>query len=439
MVALTVETELRGAIERLAQVGDQQGVPDVAASLRDLAERVRRREFRLAVAGQFKRGKSTVIKVLLGRAVLPADVPPLTSVPTRVGQGPENRANVVLPTGTTLSIPLEDLPAFAVEIHRPGNVRGVQHMAVEIPEPMPVTNLCLIDLPGIGSTVEANSRIADASLDRADAAILVTGADPPLTEQALRFLEALRQRVARVFVVKNQRDLFSEGDWQRAAAFNADQVAAILGTTTIYGVSARDALAVKRLVDVQCLQASGWVDFESALVAFFRAERQGVWHASIAARVSSAVRPVLEGLAVREAVVGAPVEHLRDCLRRVQERAQDVHRLRDDAGVWRRRDLGRELQALDRRLAAWRAWWQGRLDEMTQMGDRLAHDIRQAYAEEWGVQWTASTALVLPRPEIALRLSAADRTSFFPDVSERLRGFMPAGLRRRLVMRNTAG
>ena len=485
-VAVTAETELTAAIERLAQLADQQGVPDVAATLQELAQRVQRHEFRLAVAGQFKRGKSTVINALLGRALLPADVLPLTSVPTIVGQGPENRASVVLQTGATLSIPLEDLPAFATEIHNPGNVRGVEHIAVEIPDRMPVSNLSLIDLPGIGSTVEANSRIAYASLDMADAAILVTGADPPLTEPELRFLETLTRRVARVFVVQNKRDLFSEGDWQRAAAFNADQVAAILGPTTIYGVSARDALAAKRHVDAQHLQASGWVDFESALVGFFRLERQGVWQASLWGKVSSAVHPVLEGLAVREAVLGAPVENLRERLRRVQERAQDVHRLRDDASVLLRRDLGRELQALDRRLAAWaaetrtalndalphlatagaqrrqetpnplleaagdaaarqladeeaawRAWWQGRVDAMTKMGDRLARDIRQAYAEEWGVQWTTSTALVLPRPEIALRLSAVDRTSFFPDVSESLLGFMPAGLRRRLVMRKT--
>ena len=171
MVAVTAQTELAAAIERLAQLGYAEGVPDLAGTLQDLAQRVTRHEFRLAVAGQFKRGKSTVINALLGRAVLPADVLPLTSVPTLVGDGPEDRVRVVLQTGATLAIPLEDLPQFATETHNPGNVRGVRHIVVEIPESMPVANLCLIDLPGIGSTVEANSRIAYASLDMADAAV----------------------------------------------------------------------------------------------------------------------------------------------------------------------------------------------------------------------------------------------------------------------------
>lgn len=487
MEALTAPDALTGAIERLAQLGDEQGVPDVATTLQGLAQRVRRHEFRLAVAGQFKRGKSTVINALLGRTVLPADVLPLTSVPTLVGHGPEDRVSVVLQMGTTLSIPLENLPEFATETQNPGNVRGVQHISVEIPEPMPVANLCLIDLPGIGSTVEANSRIAYASLDMADAAVFVTGGDPPLTEQELHFLEALTRRVARVFVVQNKRDLFSEGDWHRAVAFNASQVAAILGPTTIYGVSARDALDAKRHQDTQHLRASGWAEFESALVAFFHSERQVVWQASITSKVASAVNPVLEALAVREAVLGSPIEHLRDRLRRVEERAQEVHRIRDDAGVLLRRDLGRELQALDQRLAAWavdtrmslsdalpqlasasarrrqeasdplgqaaahaaarkladeeiawREWWQLRFDEMTRMGERLATGIHQAYADEWGVQWTSSAALVVVWPDVAFRLSAVDRTSFFPDMSETFFSLMPSGLRHRMVVRKTA-
>jgi ribosome biogenesis GTPase A len=39
-------------------------------------------QFHLAIVGQFKRGKSTVVNALLGAAVLPTGVIPLTAVPT---------------------------------------------------------------------------------------------------------------------------------------------------------------------------------------------------------------------------------------------------------------------------------------------------------------------------------------------------------------------
>ena len=49
-----------------------------------LAERVATERFHIAVLGDFKRGKSTLINALLGQAVLPSGVVPLTSVATEV-------------------------------------------------------------------------------------------------------------------------------------------------------------------------------------------------------------------------------------------------------------------------------------------------------------------------------------------------------------------
>ncbi|MGB9474654.1 MAG: dynamin family protein, partial [Candidatus Udaeobacter sp.] len=47
-----------------------------------LRERLKTERFQLAVLGQFKRGKSTVLNGLLGRSVLPIGVVPVTAIPT---------------------------------------------------------------------------------------------------------------------------------------------------------------------------------------------------------------------------------------------------------------------------------------------------------------------------------------------------------------------
>jgi Dynamin family len=52
----------------------------LAARLRGLRDRLQHERFQLAVLGQFKRGKSTFINALLGAAVLPTGVVPLTAV-----------------------------------------------------------------------------------------------------------------------------------------------------------------------------------------------------------------------------------------------------------------------------------------------------------------------------------------------------------------------
>jgi len=56
-------------------------------AVRNLQRRLGENALNLVVAGEFKRGKSSVINALLGAAVLPVGVVPLTSLITAVGYG----------------------------------------------------------------------------------------------------------------------------------------------------------------------------------------------------------------------------------------------------------------------------------------------------------------------------------------------------------------
>jgi predicted GTPase len=81
---------LAGALNELAALGTAQDRERIAA-LRDRLDAAR---LRVLVAGEAKRGKSTLINALLGRAVLPAGVTPLTAVATTVRYGNDPRAQV---------------------------------------------------------------------------------------------------------------------------------------------------------------------------------------------------------------------------------------------------------------------------------------------------------------------------------------------------------
>lgn len=70
-----------------------------ANTLAELAGRLRCGRLQVAVLGQFKRGKSTVLNALLGEPFLPASVIPLTAVPTLVSDGPERRLQIVFRDG----------------------------------------------------------------------------------------------------------------------------------------------------------------------------------------------------------------------------------------------------------------------------------------------------------------------------------------------------
>jgi len=72
-------------------------------------ERLAEGRFYVACVGQFKRGKSTLINALVGHAVLPAGVAPVTSVVTVVRYGSEPRARVRLANQAWQPIVLDGL------------------------------------------------------------------------------------------------------------------------------------------------------------------------------------------------------------------------------------------------------------------------------------------------------------------------------------------
>jgi hypothetical protein len=58
-----------------------------ATKLSSLKDRLREGRFHLAVLGQFKRGKSTLLNALISEPILPVSVIPLTAVPTFIHFG----------------------------------------------------------------------------------------------------------------------------------------------------------------------------------------------------------------------------------------------------------------------------------------------------------------------------------------------------------------
>ncbi|MHB8440386.1 MAG: dynamin family protein, partial [Acidimicrobiales bacterium] len=95
--------------------------------LRDRASAVLARtassEFRIAVVGEFKRGKSTLLNALVGLDVLPTGVLPVTAVPIELAAG-DGSAVVTFDDGSRRGISLDELDLYTTESQNPGNRRG---------------------------------------------------------------------------------------------------------------------------------------------------------------------------------------------------------------------------------------------------------------------------------------------------------------------------
>lgn len=243
-IAMLHDRQREPALDRIAELAVELGAADIARTARSLAQRVGEGRFYVACVGQFKRGKSTLLNALVGRSLLPAGVIPVTAVPTIIRYGEQLAARVRFRNAQWSEIPASALGEFVSEEGNPENVRGVEILEVFIPSPLLQKGMCLVDTPGVGSVHGSSTASTRAFVPHIDAAIVVIGADPPLSGDELELVTAVASEVQDLFIVLNKADRVNETDRAAAIHFASNVLQARLGRPipTILEVSALERL-----------------------------------------------------------------------------------------------------------------------------------------------------------------------------------------------------
>lgn len=218
MRAQTREPTDATGIEALQSLARDAGAAELAAQARALAERMREGLFYVACLGQFKRGKSTLLNALLGEPLLPVGVVPVTSVVTVVRHGPR-AARVRFAAGTWQEIDPAELPLYVTEDQNPENHKQVAAAEVFLPAELLEKGMCLVDTPGIGSIFAGNTEATRAFVPHLDAAIVVLGADPPISADELDLVLEVSRHCRELLFVLNKADRLPPQECQAAAAF----------------------------------------------------------------------------------------------------------------------------------------------------------------------------------------------------------------------------
>ena len=169
---------------------------EAASPHHDLLVRLAEDRFNLAVVGQFKRGKSTLMNAIIGRDLLPTGVLPLTSAISALCYGPRERA-LLRRQGWAREqeIGLGELADYVTERGNPGNEKGLIEARVELPSRFLRRGLYFVDTPGVGSGRHENTETTRAFLPQADAVIFVTSVEAPLSEAEELFLVDIREQL----------------------------------------------------------------------------------------------------------------------------------------------------------------------------------------------------------------------------------------------------
>ena len=260
---------------------------DLAQALDGARARLDQRAISVAIVGEFKRGKSTMVNALLQTAVCPVDADEVTVVPTIVRYGETPGATAYFEgageNGEPRSepVPIEDVGQWVSETGNPGNRRGLRTVEVRLPRRFLRTGLCLIDTPGVGGLDSAHGIITLGALDQADGILFVTDASQELTEPELDFLRQALQRCPRAACIVTKTDLYPE--WRRIVDINTGHLRRAGLDLPVIGVSSFLRLGSRR--DPALAEESGYAD----LVEFLG---RGIIRAANAQAAMAAARDV---------------------------------------------------------------------------------------------------------------------------------------------------
>ncbi len=344
--SLTSSPSLATTLHQLADFSLRREEEANAARVTELLHKLDTKTFNLVVFGEFKRGKTTFINALLGQALLPSAVVPLTSVVTILHYGPRAQAEVEYLDGRREVVTSEALSDYVTERGNPENVRGVRVVRVAVPSPLLHNGLQLVDTPGVGSVYEHNTEATRDFLSQVDGAILLVASDPPISRGECEFLREIRPHVARLFVVQNKIDQLRPPEAVESLEFTQGVLCDVLGQgeVEVFPLSAREALEAQLDGDDVRLADSGLPRFVEELRRFQE-------HEQAQTLVLSVVRNALE--VAEDERLGLDLERqaMTMSLEEIERRSADFHRRRDQL-LQQQADDGVLIRAAARKLIA---------------------------------------------------------------------------------------
>jgi GTPase SAR1 family protein len=258
------------ALASVIQIAERGGRTDLASRLKASQEQIRQTGVTVAIVGEFKKGKSSLVNALVNAEVCPADPLFATVAPIGVSHGEALTVTVSRRRGQEKSAAvLAEVSSLASEDGNEGNRLGITAVDITIPRRLLAAGLSLLDTPGIGGLDSAVGALTLTTLETAGGVLFTTDCSQELTAPEMEYLRAARQRCAQILLVMTKLDLYPHA--REVVERNRGHLAAAgFDDVEIFPVSSVLHLLALAQNDTRVEEESGFADL-------FRALHERIW------------------------------------------------------------------------------------------------------------------------------------------------------------------
>ena len=316
---------LTASLDELLKMSEEIALVNTAKSIRETLEKTRDEHFEVAIVGEFKRGKSTLINALLGQEVLPADVLPATATLNRVTYSEEPYVQVDYKNGDSERVEIDRLEEYVTKLTSESEKKAetVKEATVYYETDFCKNNVDIIDTPGLNDD-DQMTNVTLSILPKIDAAVFVISANSPFSQFEKEFLEKkmLTSDVGRIIFVVNCFGTFSQEDENKIVETVRSRIAKYvmekakkvmgedsrefavykrkIGTPRVIGVYAKRALTAKTIGSEELLKQSNFPEFEKALETMLTKERGVISLQILANKITNSGTEILRSIVMQE-------------------------------------------------------------------------------------------------------------------------------------------
>lgn len=199
----------------LARIVSQRGLIEFRGTLQALLEQIESNTYEIALFGRVSSGKSSLLNAMLGRAILPVGVTPVTALATRIAWGETEEVRIVFTDSREQSVAPDRLAEFVSESGNPDNAKAVARATVTLPSRSLQAGIALIDTPGVGSLARSGAREAYRYLPRCDLGVLLIDAAGAPAPEDLGVLKLFHDSGIEALLAVSKADLLDESEQRR--------------------------------------------------------------------------------------------------------------------------------------------------------------------------------------------------------------------------------
>lgn len=200
--------------------------------LKTLRDNLESRKFRVAVVGEFNRGKTSFVNALLGKEILPSDYMPTTASINRITYNDTPNAYIVMKSGEKRPVQIADLADYVTKLSTDAAeiAAQVDEAVVEYPSLFCRNGVDLIDTPGMNDEASMN-QVTVSRLESIDLAIVAVDASMPFSMTECAFTVQLLEspQVCQIIIVITKIDQIREREREKLVNFTVDRVREDIG------------------------------------------------------------------------------------------------------------------------------------------------------------------------------------------------------------------